>query len=108
MALALLVRLAIPGGFMPAAAPGGLMVTICTGQGVMSASLPDGHHEDHPSRTECPYGALAAAVDIALMIPMATAMAVLRTPATVPVRKAAPAIGPPAPPPPAIGPPQTA
>lgn len=39
-ALVLAIRIAIPTGFMPTAAPSGIVITVCTGMGEAKAFLP--------------------------------------------------------------------
>ncbi|WP_447728273.1 hypothetical protein [Sphingomonas koreensis] len=55
-ALVLAIRIAIPTGFMPTAAPSGIVITVCTGMGQAKAFLPiekEGDQDQH-STAESP------------------------------------------------------
>jgi hypothetical protein len=108
---ALLVRLLIPAGWMPAAA-GGFSITVCTGMGenrqvwiAADGSVHDQAPVDARSDQPCIFAGMAAALDV----PLATAL-----PLVIAVATAAPVAlhhavavgrGLAAPPPPATGPP---
>ena len=109
--LALIVRLAVPIGFMPAAGAAALIP--CPAQTNMPA-LPQMHgmhhdapaHHDHDGgRQSCPFAGVAAVADFAapviplLLPPLAIALAILRPVAV------SPGLGLAAPPPPKTGPP---
>ena len=107
-ALALLVRLAVPAGFMPMA--GSPALILCPGQTAMPAAMAGMHHDktthdDKSAQQSCPFAAAAAATDLATaplilaLPPMPLPMALLRT------LLAAPGLGLAAPPPPKTGPP---
>lgn len=48
--LVLAIRVAIPTGFMPTAAPTGIVISVCTGLGEAKAFLPTGDDDDAPDR----------------------------------------------------------
>ena len=109
VALALAVRAIVPAGYMPVSGPGGIAISVCSGNGqaawvdasgkIRHDTAPGGHD------VQCPY----AAASLALFVPVPSAVA---TPE--PVAPPVPALdvilpgigtGLAAPPPPATGPP---
>jgi hypothetical protein len=123
-ALALLVRMLVPAGFMPAAAAGGMpTLVLCSGQGPMGMPIPhamagmagmaamdhgsdhSGQHDGDTANHGCFLGAISGAVDIAAPpVPVALPfiVATVSRIATVVTR---PGLGLAAPPPPKTGPP---
>ena len=120
-ALALLVRVLVPAGFMPMAAAGGVpTLVLCSGQGPMVMPMPQAmagmagmdHGKDHSGQHDgdstnhgCFLGAISGAVDIAaplapIALPFITVVA--SRVASFVVR---PGLGLAAPPPPKTGPP---
>jgi hypothetical protein len=111
LALALLLRLVVPAGWMPAAG-GGYAITLCTGAGVSRAWVDaEGKvHKGEPGKAapdhQCVFAGFSAALDApplagALLAPLAAVEAL------PPLARSAVAIGRglAAPPPPATGPP---
>ncbi|MBN8501303.1 MAG: hypothetical protein J0M19_09160 [Sphingomonadales bacterium] len=65
LAATLTLRLAIPAGFMPVAAPGGIEVRLCSGAGMTSVVLDPAAPGDDQPRDPCPYGlAMGLALDV--------------------------------------------
>jgi hypothetical protein len=69
LALLLATRALVPQGWMPAVTAGGTHLTLCTGQGLVEATLGadgklhrDSRH-DQSHHDPCPYGALGHAAD---------------------------------------------
>lgn len=112
-ALALAIRIAIPTGFMPAAAPGGIVITVCSGMGETKAFIPiekEGDQDRHSTaETPCTF---AAGLGSGLTTPNAAVSAPLLSPfAAVPASRAIADLTVhrlAAPPPPAHGPPARA
>jgi hypothetical protein len=124
-ALALLARMLVPAGFMPMASAQGLpTLVICPGAGprapmampAMTMAMPgmttgqEHKHHDAPATSHdcdhaCPFGTMAAVVDLASLpplLPFPLAMAATRL---LPSLFARPGLGLAAPPPPKTGPP---
>lgn len=66
LALALAMKLLVPGGFMPAVSGGTIVIRLCSGTGPMAMAMPgladDERGEGHPGKAEqpCAFGGLAA------------------------------------------------
>jgi len=111
IALALIVRLLVPAGFMPAAGQG-FAITLCTGDGLTAAWIDDAGriHEGKrgsPDGMEqpCPFAGFAAAIRLPdvllpLMAPVAATAAFVPAPIALAIGR-----GLAAPPPPPTGPP---
>jgi hypothetical protein len=106
LAATLVLRLAIPSGFMPVADQAGIRVEICTGAGKTFVEIEPGADRQETPRDPCPYGVAAGS---ALDLPRLPALADARfavgastLPGLAPARLAArralrpPARGPPA------------
>ncbi len=114
MLLALLMRVAVPAGFMPMSLDGKLIVQLCTGTGPATMMLDIGKDIPAPDKhkagdSPCAFsgGFAGGLIDAALPTVLAPALALLRlitgaAIADLTVHRLA------APPPPAIGPPLTA
>ncbi|MGI4880998.1 MAG: hypothetical protein ACRYG4_26355 [Janthinobacterium lividum] len=112
-ACALLVRLAVPTGWMPMVDATGFHVTICTGMGPVDAALAATSHDSHPAPAApdhaagdhaCPFAALGIAtappLDLLPVLPATVVVAIGTAAAAVAVGR-----GLAAPPPPSTGPP---
>jgi hypothetical protein len=75
----LLTRATVPTGWMPVAGADGVRITLCTGQGLVVATLDaEGHiHKGEPAdeapRDVCPYGTLAHGADLPTLPALAAA-----------------------------------
>nr|WP_206377020.1 DUF2946 family protein [Sphingomonas sp. G-3-2-10] len=112
IALALLMRVLVPGGWMPAAAADGFAITLCTGTGMETAWIDaeGGIHKDKPSgEAGADQHCAFAGMGMAMLGGDASAALAAPAPAQVelPARPLQAAIGQglAAPPPPATGPP---
>lgn len=112
-ALVLAIRIAIPTGFMPTAAPSGIVISVCTGMGQAKMFLPiekDGDHDRHSAaESPCTFAANlgggplpSSLADPAPAVLPPAGRFVSRAIADLTVHRLA------APPPPAIGPPARA
>ncbi|HTH28443.1 MAG TPA: DUF2946 family protein [Sphingobium sp.] len=79
LALLFAARIAAPAGFMPVASDGGVMVTLCTGQGAVKVMVdrgavphPTSGHDDSGASQHCPFAGGASAP--ALPTPAAIAL----------------------------------
>lgn len=77
MAAALMLRIAVPAGFMPVADADGIRVEICTGAGKTFVELVPGGSGGEQPRDPCPYGLAGAA---ALDVPPAVGIAAIPLP----------------------------
>lgn len=110
--LVLAIRVAIPTGFMPTAAPSGIVISVCTGMGEAKAFLPiekdDGRDQHSTAESPCAFAAgpggyfPSSAADPAPVVAPVGDMPISRAIADLTVHRLA------APPPPAIGPPARA
>lgn len=111
--LALMIRIAIPTGFMPTAAPTGIVITVCTGMGQVKAFVPverDGDQDRHSAaENPCTFAASLGGdilppivASLAPVLPLLANRSASRAIAHLTVHRLA------APPPPAIGPPARA
>jgi len=121
-ALALLVRLIVPAGFMPAASASGTpTLVICTGQGQMAMPMPTGMHmagmehgkapADHDGDMAshgCFLAAVGGAIDIAAPLASIPLPFIVAAEPVVHAFVARPGLGLAAPPPPKTGPPALA
>jgi hypothetical protein len=109
VALALLVRAAIPAGWMPAS-DGGRWITLCTGSGAVAAFVDaDGVRHDDPAPAAQDHPCAFAGVAVPLTPPLAIAVPLPSFETARPARLAAATVaigrGLAAPPPPSTGPP---
>lgn len=106
--LALLLRAAIPAGYMLGAdASGSVVVEPCSGQAAAPPMRHGAGHHDHGQKSEmpCPFGVLGAPA-MPSAAPVVAAMAMAPAPAPISVLLPTPRLPrPAAPPPPATGPP---
>lgn len=105
LAATLLLRAAVPSGFMPVADQHGVRVAICTGSGPATVTIDPGPPQKDPPRDPCPYGlATGDALDlpVAIVVPAAPAFVAVSYPGLAAARLTAwralrpPARGPPA------------
>ena len=107
-AIALLLRLLVPAGYMPAAGALTLSVTICADMGDERATIviPRNAPEDDGAATDCPYALAALDTLTPPDAPVLAAPALFAAASPAPLPAAlAPGRGLAAPPPPATGPP---
>lgn len=101
LALALAMKLLVPGGFMPTSSDGGIVISICSGTGptTMVMTIPGLEHgksnEGHQGKADqhCAFAglsvpSLAAADPVLLTIAIAFAMALALWPTTAPIVRA--------------------
>lgn len=75
----LATRATLPTGWMPVAGADGVRITLCTGQGLVTATLDaegkihHGEPADEAPRDTCPYGTLAFGVDLPALPALAAA-----------------------------------
>lgn len=112
VAFALLLRIAVPAGWMPAAAGSGYAITLCTGMGAISAWVDDEGrvHKEKPADAQsdqpCVFSGFSAALDLpaldgTLVVPPLAIVTLF----VLPIASVTIGRGLAAPPPPSTGPP---